>query len=101
MMNEKIAGFEKLSPENKEFVKGVIKSLTEEETPEKKAKRQQEKQRREQERIEHENHLAEIKAKCDNMDAGDYRRELNRIFKHMECYKLRYFYVFITETLRS
>jgi len=100
-MSERIEDFEKLSPENKEFVKGVIRTLAKEETPEERAQRQQEQQRLEQERIEREKHFEEIKAKCDTMTAEDYRRELNRIFKHLECYKLRYFYIFITEKLRS
>ena len=99
-MSERIEEFEKLSPENKEFVKGVIKSLAKEETPEEKAQRQQEQQRREQERIESEKHFEEIKAKCDTMTAEEYRQELNEIFSHLETYKLRYFYIFITEKLR-
>lgn len=43
----------------------------------------------------------EIKEKCNSMTKDDYIAELIEIFKKLECYKLRYFYIFITEKLRS
>lgn len=99
-MNEKIEEFSKLSPEDKEFIVGINKSLAKEPTQEEKEKQQQEKQLREQNRIEHEKHFEELKKKCDTMTSDDFRNELSKIFSCLEQYQLRYFYIFITEKLR-
>jgi hypothetical protein len=55
-------------------------------------------ERRSKEKLQDE-YFEQLKAKCNTMDANDYRRELNNIFENMELYKLRYFYIFITGKL--
>lgn len=96
-----LKGAEKLTPEQRELVTGIIATLTHEPTPQEKEQRQQERQRREQEQQEHDKHLEEVKEKCDTMTNEDYREALTEIFADIhENYKLRYFYIFITEKLR-
>ena len=93
--------FEKLNPQEKKMIRDIISTLVHEPTQEEKEQRRQERERMEKERMEQEKHLAQVQEKCNTMTAEDYRRELKNIFEKMEWYKLRYFYVFITEKLRG